>query len=92
MKTDEMSELSAARTNEAGRGAITARDDVYHRFHLLARMAHGTAGALTGVWCSYRNVEEARLAARDMMRDQRVLRVAIVEDRRPLEFIEWVGG
>jgi hypothetical protein len=32
-----------------------------------------------------------RIGAREMMHNQRVLWVAIVEDRIPLQFVEWVG-
>jgi hypothetical protein len=53
-------------------------------------MVKGAPGGLPEAWRSYRNVDEARLAARHMMQDQRVLEVAIVEDRPPLQFIEWV--
>jgi hypothetical protein len=91
MKPDEMRELRAAGTSKAGRSTVTARKAASHRFRLLAAMAQGAAGALPEAWRSYRNVDEARLAARDMVRDGRVLRVAIVEDRPPLQLIEWVG-
>lgn len=53
-------------------------------------MAQGTAAALPEAWRSYRNVEEARIGARAMLVDDSVLRVAIVGDRVPLQFIEWV--
>lgn len=91
MKTEEMRELHAARTREASRSAVTAREEAYHRFRLLATMVQGTAAALPEAWQSYRNVDEARIGAREMMRNHRVLRVAIVEDRIPLRFVEWVG-
>lgn len=89
MTTDGIRELPATGTSEAGAGD-NARESAYHPFRLLASMAHGSAGALPEAWRSYRNVDEARRAARDMMRDDRVLRVAIIEDRPPLQFIEWV--
>jgi hypothetical protein len=54
-------------------------------------MVQGTAATLPEAWQAYRNVDEARLAAREMMRNHRVLRVAIVKDRVPLQFVEWVG-
>ena len=90
MKTDEIRGLPAAGTSEAGRSVVIAREDACHRFRLLAIMVQGTSGALAEAWRSYRNVAEARLAAREMMRNRRVLRVAIVEDHPPLQFIEWV--
>lgn len=91
MKIDDMQELAAAGTNESDRTAVTAREEASHRFRLLATMVQGTAAALPEAWQSYRNVGEARLAARQMMRNHRVLRVAIVEDRIPLQFVEWVA-
>jgi hypothetical protein len=83
-------ELSAASPTEAGTSATTAREEAYRRFRLLATMVQGTAATLPEAWPSYRNVDEARLAALEMMRNHRVLRVAIVEDRVPLQFVEWV--
>jgi hypothetical protein len=91
MKNEEMRELHAAGTSEAGPSVVTAREEKYHRYRLLATMVQGTAAALPEAWQSYRNVEEARMGAREMMHNHRVLRVAIVEDRIPLQFVEWVG-
>jgi hypothetical protein len=50
MKTDEMRELPAS--NEAGRSAVTAREEAYHRCRLLATMVQGTASALPEAWQS----------------------------------------
>jgi hypothetical protein len=54
-------------------------------------MVQGTAAALPEAWQSYGTVEDARSGAREMLHNHRVLRVAIVEDRIPLQFVEWVG-
>jgi hypothetical protein len=84
--------LSAAPPSEADSSSvIAARDAVHDRFRLLAAMVQGTAATLSEAWQPYRNVAEARLAAREMMRNHRVLRVAIVEDRVPFHFVEWAG-
>jgi hypothetical protein len=91
MKTEEMRKLPAARPNEAGRNAVTTQEQAWHQFRLLATMAQGTAATLREAWQSYRNVDEARLAAREMIRNHRVVRVAIVENRMPMQFVEWVG-
>ena len=92
MKANEKREPPAAGTSTliGGRSAVIARDDACHPFRLVATMVKGAPGGLPEAWRSYRNVGEARLAARHMMQDQRVLEVAIVEDRPPLQFIEWV--
>ena len=91
MKTDEMADLAATATSEEDRSAVTTHAEAHRQFRLLATMVQGTAAALPEAWQSYRNVNEARLAAQEMMRNHRVLRVAIVEDRIPLQFVEWVG-
>jgi hypothetical protein len=91
MKNEELREVHALETSEAGRSAIAAREEAYHRYRLLATMVQGTAAALPEAWQSYRNVEEARIGAREMLHNHRVLRVAIVEDRIPPQFVEWFG-
>jgi hypothetical protein len=53
-------------------------------------MVQRTAAALPEAWQSYPNVEE-RESAGEMMRNHRVLRVAIVGDYIPPRFVEWVG-
>jgi hypothetical protein len=53
-------------------------------------MEHGTTGALPEAWQSYGTVEKARIGAREMLHNQRVLQVAIIDDRPPLQFVEWV--
>jgi hypothetical protein len=90
MKDEEMRELRAVRTSEARPSVVVTWDEVYHRYRLLAMMVQGTASALPEAWQSYPNVEEARIGAQEMLHNHRVLRVAIVEDRIPLQFVEWV--
>jgi hypothetical protein len=91
MREEEMRELHAVRASDARPNVVTTWDEAYHRYRLLAMMAQGTASALPEAWQSYRNVEEARVGAQELLHNQRVLRVAIVEDRIPLQFVEWVG-
>ena len=86
-----MRELHAVRTSEARPSVVTTWDEAYHRYRPLAMMVQGTASKLPEAWQSYRSVEEARIGAHAMLRNHRVLRVAIVEDRIPLQFVEWVG-
>ena len=90
MKNTEIWELHSTGTSKAGQSAVITREEAYHRYRLLATMVQGTAAVLPEAWRSYRNAEEARISAREMMHNDRVLRVAIVEDRPPLEFVEWV--
>jgi hypothetical protein len=90
MKNDELREVHAVGTSEVGRNVV-GREEAHHRYRLLATMVQGTAAALPEAWQSYRSVEEARIGAREMLHNHRVLRVAIVEDCIPLQFVEWVG-
>ena len=90
MRTNEMQEPQAAVTSEAGRSGVTEPAKAYHRFLLLATMVQETAATLPEAGPSYGNVDEARIAAREMMRNHRVLRVAVVGGRTPMQFVEWV--
>jgi hypothetical protein len=90
MANEKREPSAAAASSLKGRSAVISHDDACHPFRLIATMVKGTPGGLPEAWRSYRNVDEARLAARHMMQDPRVLEVAIVEDRPPLQFIEWV--
>ena len=60
-------------------------------YRLQGNMRRGTASSLAGTWSPYVTLEEAREAAREMLRDDRVLRVTIVEDALPPRFVEWVN-
>ena len=91
MKSMAMQELHAAGTSEASRSAVATWREAHHRFRLLAIMVHGKSSALPEAWQSYGTIDTARSGAREMLNDQRVLRVAIIEDRPPLQFVEWVG-
>jgi hypothetical protein len=91
MNNVEIRELQAAVTSEASRSAVATWSEAHHRYRLLAVMVHGTAGALPEAWQSYGTVEAARIGGREMLDHPCVLQVAIIEDRPPLEFVEWVG-
>jgi hypothetical protein len=91
MKNVAMRELHAAATSEASRSAVATWREAHHRFRLLAMMVHGKSSALPEAWHSYGTIDAARSGAREMLNDQRVRQVAIIEDRPPLQFVEWVG-
>ena len=65
--------------------------DSHPRYRLQGNMRRGTASSLAGTWSPYATLEEARDAAREMLKDDRVLRVTIVEDALPPRFVEWVN-
>ena len=91
MESKEFRDLHVEGTSNAGKSALTAREDAYDRYRLLATMVQGTAAALPETWQTFRTVEAARIGAREMLHNHRVLRVAVVEDRIPLQFVEWVN-
>jgi hypothetical protein len=91
MTNNEFREQDVEGTNKAGQSAVIARDNADHRYRLLATMVQGTAAALPETWQTFRTVEDARMGAREMLKNHRVLRVAVVEDRIPRQFAEWVN-
>ena len=60
-------------------------------FRLQANMRRGTGSSLHGTWSSYASVDDARLVAREMLRDDRVTHVTVVTDTVPPRFVEWVN-
>lgn len=60
-------------------------------YRLQANMRRGTGSSLAGTWSPYAAIEEARAVAREMPRDDRVLRVTVVDDTLPPRFMEWVN-
>ena len=60
-------------------------------FRLQANMRRGTGSSLHGTWSSYASVADARQAAHEMLRDDRVARVTVVTDTAPPRFVEWVN-
>jgi hypothetical protein len=91
LKNEGAREPYAAETGDAGARAVSTPKEADHRYRLLATMVQGTAAALPEAWQPYRTVGEARIGAREMCHNHRVLRVAILEDRIPPQFVEWVG-
>ena len=58
-------------------------------FHLIATVKRGSASSLPGTWSRYPTVDAARVAAADLLREDRVQRVMIVRDEAPKGFVEW---
>ena len=92
MNNEEFRARRPAITAEPGSPAANGPEEAaHHRYRVLATMVQGTAATLPEAWRSYGSIEEARGGAREMFHNHRVLRVAIVEDRIPPQFVEWVG-
>ena len=41
-------------------------------------------------WARYSGIEDARVGARDLLRDERVVRVMVVRNESPPAYVEWV--
>ena len=61
-----------------------------HAFRLQANVRRGNGSSLPGAWPRYLALNDAREAAREMLRDERVHRVTTVADIMP-RFVEWVN-
>jgi hypothetical protein len=60
-------------------------------FRLQANMRRGTGSSVSATWRAYSSIDRAREAARDALRDDRVLRITVVADTVPPRFVEWVN-
>ena len=58
-------------------------------FRLRPIMRQGTASSIPETWNHYASVEEARVGAKQMYHDDRVLRVMLVVDGIG-SFVEWI--
>ncbi|HMF97440.1 MAG TPA: hypothetical protein VKE96_24235 [Vicinamibacterales bacterium] len=61
-----------------------------HTFRLRPIMRQGTASSIPQAWERFDAITDARAAAKSMYHDDRVLRVFIVIDECPPQFVEWV--
>jgi hypothetical protein len=58
-------------------------------FHLITVVKRGSASSLPGTWPRYPSIDQARVAAGVLLREDRVQRVMIVQDVAPKGFVEW---
>ena len=54
-------------------------------------MRRGNGSNLPGAGSRYLALDDAREAARELLRDERVLGVTVVADTAPPRFVEWVN-
>lgn len=59
-------------------------------FRLIVNMRRGSASGMLQAWTRYAAVDDARLAAQELLRDDRVLRVMIAQNSIPPSYVEWV--
>jgi hypothetical protein len=60
-------------------------------FRLQANVRRGNGSNLPGAGSRYLTVDDAREAARQMLRDERIVQVTVVADTEPPRFVEWVN-
>ena len=60
-----------------------------HTYRLRPVMRQGTASSVAETWTHYPSIEAARVDAKQMYRDDRVLRVMLVVDSLGT-FVEWI--
>ena len=58
-------------------------------FRLRPTMKQGTASGIAETWVHYGSVDDARIGAKEMYRNDRVLRVMLVTDSVG-DFVEWI--
>jgi hypothetical protein len=59
-------------------------------FRLVVTVRRGTASNLPGSWEQYGSIEEARTAGAQLMRHERVIRIAVTRTDDPAGFVEWL--
>jgi hypothetical protein len=64
-------------------------DRATHSFRLRPIMRQGSAASIPETWEHYGSVEDARIGAKQMYHDDRVLRVMLVVDGLG-SFVEWI--
>ncbi len=60
-------------------------------FRLVVTVRRGTASNIPGSWERYATLEEARAAGAQLLRLERVTRVAVTRDDSPPGFVEWLN-
>lgn len=59
-------------------------------FRLVVTVRRGSSSNLAGSWERLPTIERARDAAAQLLRHERVTRIAVVRNEVPPEFVEWV--
>jgi len=88
----EYGRMSMAAVMDAPRVEVSEAVGLQPRrtFRLRPIMRQGTASSIPQAWERFDALANARAAAKLMYHDDRVLRVFIVIDDRPPQFVEWV--
>jgi hypothetical protein len=71
---------------------LTQRKDPQQQaFRLQVNVRRGNGSNLPGAGLRYLTLDDAREAARQVLRDERVVQVTVVADTVPPRFVEWVN-
>jgi len=76
--------------NEPSNQIASAPRERAAAYRLRPIMRQGTASSIYETWSRFTTPDAARLAARQMYHDDRVLRVFIATDEVMPQFVEWV--
>jgi exonuclease I len=59
-------------------------------FRLIVNVRRGSPSGMPQAWARYASVEDARIGANELLRDDRVVRVMIARNLIPPSAVEWV--
>ena len=59
-------------------------------FRLIPTMRRGSASALPQAAVPYPSINDARLGAAELLREDRILKIMIVRNEFPGGFVEWI--
>jgi len=61
-----------------------------YMFRLVPTMRRGSATALPQASARYPSIQDARLGAAELLREDRILKIMIVRNEFPGGFVEWI--
>jgi hypothetical protein len=59
-------------------------------FRLVTTVRRGSASNLEAAWTHYPTIEAARAGAAELFREERVMRVMVVRNTAPGDYVEWI--
>jgi hypothetical protein len=59
-------------------------------YRLITTVRRGSASGLPAAWARYPTIESARLGAAELFREERVVRVMVVNNEPGGSYVEWI--
>ena len=59
-------------------------------YRLITTVRRGSASGLPAAWARYATIEAARLGAAELFREERVVRVMVVNNQPGGSYVEWI--